>query len=51
MHLKPTAGVSNINFDIWIWTGEPYSYPMNNYRRTAKFFATWCLCQRYCPGL
>ena len=43
--------VSNINFDIWIWEGGPYTYPIKNYIRTTKFFATWCLIQRYCPSL
>jgi hypothetical protein len=43
--------VSNINFDIWIVLG-PYTYPMKNYRRTVKVFATrgiarafnWLMC-------
>jgi hypothetical protein len=29
----------------------PYKYPMKNGQRTAKFFFTWGLNQRYCPGL
>ena len=28
-----------------------YEYPMKNCRRTAKFFPTWGLSQRYCQGL
>ena len=44
--------VSNINFDIFdlFWAG-PYEYPMNNCLLTAKFFLTWALRQRLCPGL
>ena len=43
--------VSNINFDIWNFLGEPYKYPMKNSLRTAKFFLAWGLDQRYCLGL
>ena len=31
--------------------GGNYTYLMKKYRRTAKFFATWGLCQRYYTGL
>jgi hypothetical protein len=50
MHLKPTAG-GQISTLIFGFGGEPYAYPMKNYRRTAKFFATWSLSKRYCSGL
>jgi hypothetical protein len=40
---------TNINFDIWIWRGG-YEYHMKICRMTAKFFPTWGLIQRYCPG-
>jgi hypothetical protein len=30
--------------------GGPYKYPLKNWQRTAKFFLTWGLDQRYCPG-
>ena len=49
MHLKPTAGcqISTLIFGL----GGIHAYPMANYRRTAKFFVTWGLDQRYCPNL
>ena len=50
MHLKPTAGCQ-ISTLIYLDLGWPYAYPMPYYRRTAKFFATWRLGQRYYPGL
>jgi hypothetical protein len=40
--------------DILHWyldLGGSYAYAMKNYRRTAKFFATWELGQKYCPSL
>ena len=39
MHLTPTAGFQNINFDIWkkIVEGGLYKYPIQNISRTAKF--------------
>ena len=39
MHLTPTAGFQNINFDIWtkIVEGGLYKYPIKNISRTAKF--------------
>jgi hypothetical protein len=42
MHLKPTAGFQNINFDIWkqIVEGGLYKYPIKNISRTAKFLPT-----------
>ena len=43
--------VLNINFDIWIFGGGLYKYPMKNCQPTPKFLATWGLNQRYCPGL
>jgi hypothetical protein len=50
MHLKPTGGCQ-ISTLIFGFRRRACRYPMKNYRRTAKFFATWGLCQRYCPGL
>ena len=49
MHLKPTTGcqISTLIFGF----GGTHTYSMKNYRRTAKFFATWGLSQRYCPCL
>ena len=43
MHLTPTAGFQNINFDIWkqIVEGDLYKYPMKNISRTAKFLPTF----------
>jgi hypothetical protein len=38
MPLKSTAG-GQISTLIFGFGGEPYAYPMKNYRRTAKFFA------------
>ena len=40
MHLTPTAGFQNINFDIWkqiVEGGGLYKYPMKNISKTAKF--------------
>ena len=39
MHLTPTAGFQNINFDIWkkIVEGGLYKYPIQNISRTVKF--------------
>ena len=39
MHLTPTAGFQNINFDIWktIVEGGLYKYPIKNISRTEKF--------------
>jgi hypothetical protein len=39
MHLTPTAGFQNINFDIWnkIVEGGLYKYPIKNISRTVKF--------------
>jgi hypothetical protein len=48
---SPQQGVT---YQLWYFAlvgGEPYKYPMNNCQRTAKFFPTWGLVQRYCPGL
>jgi hypothetical protein len=50
MYLKSTAG-RQISTLIFGFGGGTYTYPMKNYRRTAKFFATWVLRQRYCPVL
>ena len=50
MHPKPTAGCQ-ISTVIFRFGGEPYTYPMKNYRRKATFFGTWGLSQMYCPGL
>ena len=43
MHLTPTAGFQNINFDIWkkIVEGGLYKYPIKNISRTAKFLPTF----------
>ena len=44
MHLAPTAGFQNINFDIWkqiVEGGGLYKYPMKNISRTAKFLPTF----------
>ena len=43
MHLTPTAGFQNINFDIWkkIVEGGLYKYPMKNISRTAQFLSTF----------
>ena len=43
MHLTPTPGFQNINFDIWktIVEGGLYKYPIKNISRTAKFFPTF----------
>ena len=43
MHLKPTAGFQNINFDFWkqIVEGGLYKYPIKNLSRTAKFLPTF----------
>jgi hypothetical protein len=50
--LQAHSRLSNINFDIWILLlGEPYIYPMKNFQQTKKFFPSWGLDQRYCPGL
>ena len=40
MHLTPTAGFQNFNFDIWkqIVEGGLYKYPIKNISRTAKVF-------------
>ena len=43
--------VLNINFDIWIFFGGLYKYPMKNCQPTAKYLPTWGINQRYCPGL
>jgi hypothetical protein len=53
MHLKPTVGFSNINFDIEFSfvEGELYEYPMKNILRTAKFLPTWGFNQRYWQGI
>jgi hypothetical protein len=49
--LQAHSMVSNIKFDILISFLEgPYKYPMNNWQRTAKFFLSCGLCQRYFPG-
>ena len=46
---SPQQGVK---FQLWyLDMGGPYTYPMKNYRRTAKFFANWGLDQRYCENL
>ena len=39
MHLTPTEGFQNINFDIWktIVEGGLYKYPIKNISRTEKF--------------
>ena len=51
LHLKPTAGCQmSTLISGFRWEG-PYKYPMKNCRRTAKFFPTWGLSQRYCQGL
>jgi hypothetical protein len=50
--LPPKYALSCPKILLWyLDLGVPYAYPMKNYRRTAKFFATWRLCQRYFPGL
>ena len=40
MHLSPTAGFQNINFDIWKQIveggGGLYKYPIKNISKTAK---------------
>jgi hypothetical protein len=43
MHLTPTAGCQNINFDIWkkIVEGGLYKYPIKNISRTVKFLPTF----------
>jgi hypothetical protein len=43
MHLTPTAGFQNINFDIWkkIMEGGLYKYPIKNISRTARFLPTF----------
>ena len=44
MHLTPTAGFQNINFDIWkkkIVEGGLYKYPLKNISRTEKFLPTF----------
>ena len=43
MHLTPTAGFNNFNFDIWktIVEGGLYKYPIKNISRTAKFLPTF----------
>jgi hypothetical protein len=48
LHLKPTAGcqISTLIFGFFFG-----GRPMKNCQRTAKFFLTWGLNQRYCPGL
>ena len=51
MHLKPTAGCQISTLIFRFGGGGPYAYPMKNYRRTATFFATWGLGQRYCPDI
>jgi hypothetical protein len=51
MYLKPTTGFQISTFIFGFGGKEPYAYPMNNYRRTANFFATQGLGQRYYPGL
>ena len=53
MYLNPTAGcqISTLIFENKIVEGGLYKYPMENISRTAKFFSTWNLDQRYCPGL
>jgi hypothetical protein len=51
MHLKPTAGCQISTLIFVFGERESYTYPMKNYLRTAKFFATRGLIQRYCPGL
>ena len=49
MHLKPTAGCQ-ISTLIFGFVGRPYSYPMKNYRRTAKLFATLRFKSKVLPG-
>ena len=53
MHLTPTEGFQNINFDFWkkIVEGGLYKYPIENTLRTAKFLPTWGLSLKYCLGL
>ena len=48
LHLMPKAGCQ---LSTLIFGGGPNKYPMKNCQRTAKFFLTWALDQRYCPGL
>jgi hypothetical protein len=53
LQLKPTAGcqISNMIFEKKIVERDLYKYAMNNILRTAQFLPTWCLSQRYFPGL
>jgi hypothetical protein len=48
LHHKLTAGcqISTLIFELF---GGSYKYPMTTCQRTAKFFPTWDLSQRYCP--
>ena len=53
LHLKPTAGcqILTLIFEYFFVEGGLYKYFMKNILKTAKFFPTWGLNQRYCPGL
>jgi hypothetical protein len=53
LHVKPTAGcqISTLIFDFFCFGGGLYKYSMKNILRTANFLPSWCLDQRYCPGL
>jgi hypothetical protein len=53
MHsVPPQIQQQGVKYQLWyLDLGGRYAYPMKHYRRTAKFFATRGLSQRYCPGL
>jgi hypothetical protein len=40
---QANSRVSNINFDIWMWEGGIYKYPLKNILRTTQFLPTWGL--------
>jgi hypothetical protein len=47
----PTAGyqISTLIFEMLLWKGGLYKYPINNILRTAKFLPTWILSQKIFP--
>jgi hypothetical protein len=51
MHLKPTRRGQISTLIFGFFCGGAYTYPMKNYRMTAKFFATRGLDQRYFADL
>ena len=51
LHLKSTAGCQISTLIFGFFVGGPYKYSLKNCQRTAKFFFTWGLSQRYCPAL